>query len=121
MVKWAIYGETFDPNRISFEIERGSIEVWEIMNEMMGMPHPMHIHGFQFQVLYRQGSPQQPAELAVDGGRLPTNSDGKIRSSSGPARRSASPSTFQFPMPGHSNTSSTVTTWNMRIEHDGEL
>ena len=72
-MKWTINGESFDPNRISFEVERGSVEVWEIMNEMMGMPHPMHIHGFQFQVLDRQGSPQQTAGLAVDGGRLPTD------------------------------------------------
>ncbi|MBT1074254.1 multicopper oxidase family protein [Geobacter grbiciae] len=73
VMKWAINGETFDPTRISFEVERGSVEVWEIMNEMMGMPHPMHIHGFQFQVLGREGSPQQTAGLAVDGGRLPSD------------------------------------------------
>lgn len=73
VMKWAINGETFDPSRISFEVERGSIEVWEIMNDMMGMPHPMHIHGFQFQVIDRQGSPQQTSGLAVDGGRLPSD------------------------------------------------
>ena len=73
VMKWSINGETFDLNRISFEVERNSVEVWEIMNDMMGMPHPMHIHGFQFQVLDRQGSPQQTASLAVDGNRLPTD------------------------------------------------
>lgn len=73
-MKWTINGQTFDPNTISFEIDRNSVEIWHIKNEMMSMPHPMHVHGFQFQVLGRSMSPPQTAVLAVDrSGRLPTD------------------------------------------------
>ena len=34
------------------------------------MPHPMHIHGFQFRVMSRQGSPEQVQRLALDGNGL---------------------------------------------------
>ena len=38
------------------------------------MPHPIHIHAFQFQVLERLNSPQQVSSLAIDvKGRLPTD------------------------------------------------
>ena len=30
------------------------------------MPHPFHIHGFQFQVLERRASPEQQKQLAVN-------------------------------------------------------
>lgn len=65
-MNWTINGETFDLERISFSVKRNSVEIWEIMNETMSMPHPMHIHGFQFQVLERENSPPQTAALAVD-------------------------------------------------------
>jgi FtsP/CotA-like multicopper oxidase with cupredoxin domain len=32
---------------------RGSVEVWDVANDEQSMPHPMHLHGFQFQVLAR--------------------------------------------------------------------
>jgi suppressor of ftsI/bilirubin oxidase len=38
------------------------------------MPHPMHLHGFHFQVLERETSPDQLAPLATHGaGRLATD------------------------------------------------
>jgi suppressor of ftsI/bilirubin oxidase len=41
---------------------------------MMSMPHPMHIHGFQFQVLQRVNSPSQIRRLAINTqGLLPTD------------------------------------------------
>jgi suppressor of ftsI/bilirubin oxidase len=44
------------------------------MMGMMNMPHPMHIHGFQFQVLQRINSPYQVRRLALDGnGVIPTD------------------------------------------------
>ena len=33
---------------------------------MMSMPHPMHIHGFQFQVLQRLNSPLAVRRLAIN-------------------------------------------------------
>ncbi|TXH66061.1 MAG: multicopper oxidase family protein [Lysobacteraceae bacterium] len=55
-----------------FEIKRGSIERWEITNDMRSMPHPMHLHGFQFIVTGRRNSPAQVGAQTVDSrGRTP--------------------------------------------------
>ena len=44
-------------------------EVWEVMNAgPMPMPHPVHIHGLQFRVLDRSGSPADLKEGYVDSG-----------------------------------------------------
>lgn len=40
-----------------FTVKRGSREVWEIRNSMTSMPHPIHLHGFQFRVVSRSISP----------------------------------------------------------------
>ena len=53
-VGWTINGNGYEPNRYEdYEIIKfGSTEIWEFFNPT-GMPHPMHIHGTQFQVLSR--------------------------------------------------------------------
>jgi len=72
--QWVINGLTFRINEYPVSVRRNTIEVWEITNDHMSMPHPMHIHGFPFQVLERMGSPNQIRRLAVDGnGLLPTD------------------------------------------------
>jgi len=35
----------------------GTTEIWEIQN-LVGMDHPFHLHGFRFQVLDRDGEPE---------------------------------------------------------------
>lgn len=40
-----------------FSVKRGAREIWEIRNEMTSMPHPIHLHGFQFRVVSRSISP----------------------------------------------------------------
>ncbi|MEO7243746.1 MAG: multicopper oxidase domain-containing protein [Rubrivivax sp.] len=66
MMVWGISGKSFDMLGAS-ELETvklGTHEVWEFRNEgrnsMMGMvmPHSMHVHGLQFQVLSRAVSRQ---------------------------------------------------------------
>lgn len=54
-VGWTINGNAYEPDRYEdYElIPFGSTEVWEFYNPT-GMPHPMHIHGTQFQVLRRE-------------------------------------------------------------------
>ena len=59
-------GKTFQMSEVVATVSRNDVEIWELQNESQGMPHPMHIHGFVFQVLSRQASPKQQAELAVD-------------------------------------------------------
>jgi len=57
--RWFINDWNFHDNghEPSFSVRRGSREVWEIRNSMTSMPHPIHLHGFQFRVLSRSISP----------------------------------------------------------------
>lgn len=62
-----INGRKFNMDEIAFDVQRGTREIWTISNPEVGMPHPMHLHGFSFQVLERLRSPQQIADLAKFG------------------------------------------------------
>jgi len=60
-----INGKRMDINRIDERVEAGSTEIWEIENRsgmMMNMPHSMHLHDVQFQVLSRNGRAPLPHE-----------------------------------------------------------
>ena len=59
-----INGRTFVMDEIAFDVKRGAVEVWSISNPTLGMPHPMHRHGFSFQVLERLNSPPQVSAAA---------------------------------------------------------
>jgi len=63
-MKWTINGRVFKMEEIAEDevVQFGSLEVWEFSNEESGMgmrgismPHPIHLHGKQFQVLDRSG------------------------------------------------------------------
>ncbi len=58
-MRFLINGRTFRMDEIAFDVQRGAVEIWNISNPAMGMPHPMHLHGFSFQVLERLNSPTQ--------------------------------------------------------------
>ena len=61
-------------DEIAFSVQRGSREVWEIKNSPISSAHPMHLHGFGFRVLRRQGTFGPARALATEsGGRLPTD------------------------------------------------
>lgn len=64
--RWLVNGASFEMEKVLFEAKSGASEVWEISNTMMSMPHPMHLHGFLFQVLDRRNSPEQVRRLAHD-------------------------------------------------------
>jgi suppressor of ftsI/bilirubin oxidase len=71
---WYINGQQFSMTRVPVQVSRSTVEIWEIVNDRISMPHPMHVHGFLFQVLERINSPMIVRNLAVDGkGRLPTD------------------------------------------------
>lgn len=65
-VGWTLNGRTFEMTSVAPDerVRLGSTEIWEFVNEgggmggMMGgmgmLPHPMHMHGEQFQILERQ-------------------------------------------------------------------
>jgi FtsP/CotA-like multicopper oxidase with cupredoxin domain len=59
---------------IGLSVNRGTREVWEIKNSPISMPHPMHLHGFGFRVLRRQGTYGDARRLATEpDGRLATD------------------------------------------------
>ncbi len=73
-MRWLINGTSYKANESPIAVRKGATEIWAIQNARLSMPHPMHIHGFGFQVIERKNSPQQLAALAVDGrGRLATD------------------------------------------------
>ena len=52
-----INGKKMNINRIDEQVQLGTTEIWEIANRsrMMSMPHSMHLHDVQFQILTRNG------------------------------------------------------------------
>jgi bilirubin oxidase len=52
-----INGKHMDMHRVDFTGRVGTTEIWEIEN-LVGMDHPFHLHGFRFQVLDRNGVPE---------------------------------------------------------------
>ncbi|GAA1368029.1 multicopper oxidase family protein [Catellatospora chokoriensis] len=55
----AINGRQMDMARVDAAPERGSVEIWKVVNND-GTPHNFHIHDVQFQVLTRGGAAPPP-------------------------------------------------------------
>jgi len=72
--RWRINDRVFAMGETPIEVRRNSVEVWLIRNYFNSMPHAMHLHGFAFEVLERQTSPDAVAALKIDDrGRLATD------------------------------------------------
>jgi len=72
--RWRINDRVFAIGETPIEVRRDSVEVWLIRNYFNSMPHAMHLHGFAFEVLARETSPDQIAGLKIDDhGRLATD------------------------------------------------
>ncbi len=67
---WRINGTGYVADETPIVVKRDTVETWDIRNVQPSMPHPMHIHGFQFRVVARTGSPEQQQRLAVEKGGL---------------------------------------------------
>ncbi|HJS48222.1 MAG TPA: multicopper oxidase domain-containing protein, partial [Gemmatimonadales bacterium] len=52
-----INGKLMDMDRVDVEALLDRTEIWQIEN-IVGMDHPFHLHGFRFQVLDRNGVPE---------------------------------------------------------------
>ena len=51
-----INGRVMDLGRVDLRARVGTTEIWELEN-LVGMDHPFHLHGFPFQILDRNGVP----------------------------------------------------------------
>ena len=72
--RWRINDRVFAMGETPIEVKRDTVETWLIRNYFNSMPHAMHLHGFHFQVLERQTSPDQLGALKIDGqGRFATD------------------------------------------------
>ena len=61
----SINGKKMDMSRIDEKVPLGSTEIWEVENKsasMMQLPHSMHLHDVQFNILDRNGKPPVPIE-----------------------------------------------------------
>jgi bilirubin oxidase len=47
----------FDMSRVDFTAKLGATEIWTVEN-LVGMDHPFHLHGLQFQVIERDRKPE---------------------------------------------------------------
>jgi bilirubin oxidase len=56
MTQGFLNGRTMDMQRVDEHTELGATEIWRVEN-LVGMDHPFHLHGFSFQVLDRNGVP----------------------------------------------------------------
>lgn len=65
-MQWRINGVRFDMVKTQVNAALGSTEVWEFRNPPLGMPHPMHLHGFAFKPIERVDSPAEVKRLEVD-------------------------------------------------------
>jgi FtsP/CotA-like multicopper oxidase with cupredoxin domain len=57
MSQGLINGRVMDMNRSDVMSKLGATDIWQIEN-VVTMDHPFHLHGFQFQVLDRNGVPE---------------------------------------------------------------
>ena len=71
-MEWLINGRTFEMTEVADweRVKLNTTEVWEFTNSgssggrmggMMQMPHPVHIHGLQFQIIERDVSQVSPS------------------------------------------------------------
>jgi FtsP/CotA-like multicopper oxidase with cupredoxin domain len=71
-----IDGKQMDMHRVDIRSRLGATEIWTIEN-VVGMDHPFHLHGFHFQVLDRHGVPE-PFRSWKDTGNVPKHSSIRI-------------------------------------------
>ena len=72
-----INGKMMDMHRVDERGRLGATEIWQVEN-LVGMDHPFHLHGFQFQLLDRNGVPEPVPGMEGHGQRAEAR-DGALR------------------------------------------
>jgi FtsP/CotA-like multicopper oxidase with cupredoxin domain len=67
---WTINGKVFDPNRVDIEIERGTAEIWTLINQGKNWAHPIHSHFTEYLLLKVNGI--EVDETTVESGKPAT-------------------------------------------------
>jgi FtsP/CotA-like multicopper oxidase with cupredoxin domain len=76
MSQGLIDGKQMDMHRVDARSRLGTTEIWTIQN-VVGMDHPFHLHGFHFEVLDRDGVPEAFRSWK-DTGNVPKHSSMRI-------------------------------------------
>ena len=76
MSQGLIDGKTMDMHRVDQRARLGATEIWTIQN-VVGMDHPFHLHGFHFRILDRDGVPEA-MQGWKDTGNVPKHSSMRI-------------------------------------------
>lgn len=76
MSQGLIDGKQMDMHRVDTRSRLGTTEIWTIQN-VVGMDHPFHLHGFHFEVLDRDGVPESFRGWK-DTGNVPKHSSMRI-------------------------------------------
>ncbi|MET8158813.1 multicopper oxidase domain-containing protein [Sphaerisporangium sp. NPDC005289] len=76
-----VNNQPFDPNRVDFQIKRGSTEIWRVSNaDTIGVDHTFHMHLVQFRVLDRNGAAPLPQDAGLkDTVHLPANGSVRVQ------------------------------------------
>jgi spore coat protein A len=77
-----VNGKPYDPNRVDFQIKRGTTEIWRITNadSQPAIPHTFHLHLQQFRVLDRDGNPPWAGDAGLkDTIFVPPNTSARIQ------------------------------------------
>ncbi|WP_406317528.1 multicopper oxidase domain-containing protein [Streptosporangium sp. NBC_01639] len=75
-----VNGKPYDPNRIDFQIKRGTTEIWNITNAdtIPGVQHTFHLHMTNFRVLERDGGKPLPQDAGLKD-TVHVSENGKMR------------------------------------------
>ncbi|GII77555.1 multicopper oxidase [Sphaerisporangium rufum] len=61
-----VNGRPYDPDRVDFQVKRGTTEIWRVINaDTIGIDHTFHMHLAQFEVLDRDGAPPLPQDAGL--------------------------------------------------------
>ena len=99
--RWRINDRVFVMGETPIEVARDTTEIWLLRNYYTSMPHAMHLHGFHFEVLERETSPDFIHALTVDDhGRLASDLGRKDTVLVWPGESVRAAIRFAMPFPG---------------------